>query len=185
MDACLHSSDNPNHCTPDELLVEIRKLGRILLDPCTEESNPTNAALHIYPPTDALTLDWSRLVRGVKGITYCNTPFGSGVPKRKDKTQPKPVREPWMHSIGEWTTYILEQAKRGCEIVQLVPARTGTEWYGNARAGHRARCEMDYRLAFKGAESGAPFDTVLFYSGPQPHLFCHVFAEHGYVEVMR
>lgn len=162
MDAVLHSSDRMDWQTPDVVLDLVREVGVIRLDPCTEVANPTGAQEWISPPGDGLSYDWQP---ARSGVVYVNPPYG--------------------RSLQTWIAKCCTEGTAGSEIVLLVPARPDTAWYDAAHDSANAKCEWRGRLRFKGAPHCAPFPSALFYWGPQPWLFCHVFAPHGRVEVMR
>jgi phage N-6-adenine-methyltransferase len=149
--------------TPDCVLDRVRQLGPIALDPCTTEDNPCGARYWFCPPTDALQRQW---LQTPGGITYVNCPYG--------------------RALSSWVAKCADEGARPeAELVLLVPARPDTGWYDRAEKSANALCEWRGRLTFRGAPSPAPFPSVLFYWGPSPWLFCHVFAPVGRVRVLR
>lgn len=163
MDAVLHSSAKHDWQTPDVVLELVRTVGPIALDPCTTDENPCNAGTCIVPPADGMNIPW--MPEGGTGIVYVNPPYG--------------------REIERWCNKCVLEDLYGCQIVLLVPARPDTAWYDAAMQSANALCEWRGRLRFKGAPSCAPFPSALFYWDPSPWLFCHVFAPHGRVRVLR
>jgi hypothetical protein len=157
MDSILFASDRHDWQTPDEVLIPTRRLGPIVLDPCTDETNPCEAT---YPLTQrGLEADWRTF--GTGGIVYVNPPYG--------------------RQLGEWVSKCIVESLRDLEIVLLTPARPDTDWYDRARTSCKAWCEIRGRLTFKGAPSTAPFPSAIHYWGPRPFLFCHEFQSLGRV----
>lgn len=160
MHAALNSSERMDWQTPDSVLELVRKVGVIALDPCTVPSNPTGA----------LEIICERGLESVwftdgDGLVYVNPPYGRELPRWVDKT--------------------IASSADGCACILLVPARTDTRWYDAAKSAASALCEVRGRLVFRGAPASAPFPSAVFYFGPQPFLFCHVFQSLGRVQVLR
>lgn len=136
------------------------------------------------PEDDGIAKPWR-----TDGLIYINPPYGNGAPKRRRKTKARKrrpaARKPWQHSVLEWALKVVNEALEGGEIVWLGPGRTDTEWFDVLSRHASARCEWKGRLIFKGSKCGAPFPSTLFYFGDRPWLFCHLFAPHGRVEVLR
>lgn len=156
--APLMSSANPNWETPDSFLDVVRKMGPIMLDPCTTLANPVGASMFHTPDDDGLIRDWYR--HGIVGLNFVNPPYGRG--------------------LGAWSAKMRDEAKRGAEIVGLLPARTDTKWW-QAVTTADAVCFWRGRLKFKGAPSAAPFPSAVPYWGPRAAEFRRVFAPHGWV----
>lgn len=152
--------------TPESVLELVRKVGRIGLDPCTTPANPCAAdGICTLPDLDGLKADWLRACVFGNGLAYVNPPYGRALPR--------------------WVDKCACEGAAGCEVILLVSARPDTAWYDLAKTSANALCEVRGRLRFKGADAGAPFPSALFYWGPSPFLFCHVFQVLGRVEVMR
>lgn len=167
MNPALHSSERHDWETPDEVLELVRKVGRIGLDPCTTEANPCDAETWFFPgQEDGLKADWCRYVMfdGTE-VVYVNPPYGRG--------------------IRRWIQKCCDESKRGAEIVALVPSRTDTAWFRNAWDHSSSACFWQSRIVFRGAEAGAPFPSAVFYWGPKPYLFAHVFSERCAVVLSR
>jgi len=159
MDNVLLASERHDWQSPDEVLIPTRRLGPIMLDPCTDSTNPCQA---VYPLTQrGLEADWRTF--GLGGITYVNPPYGK--------------------AIAQWVTKCICESLRDLEIVLLTPARPDIDWYDRARRSCAAWCEIDHRLTFRGAPSTASFPSALHYWGPRPFLFAHEFQQLGRVGV--
>jgi hypothetical protein len=137
-------------------------MGPIMLDPCTTSDNPCFAQRWLS--VDGLVQSW-KAIAGL-GLIYVNPPYGRELP-------------PWVAKC------CVEGRSFDCEIILLVPARTDTAWYDNANDSADVLCEWRGRLTFKGAPSPAPFPSAVFYWGPRPYLFCHVFQSHGRMRILR
>lgn len=163
--AILLSSKMQNWRSPWELLNTVKKIGRIALDPCADD-DPVNhfACANLTRQDDGLTSDWSKARGRFRGLVYVNSEYGS--------------------ALGDWVEKCGQEMMCGNEIVQLCPNRPGVRWYRSAQTYAHAMCGLNGRLTFEGAPNCAPFPSVLFYYGPSPYLFCHVFAELGDVRLL-
>ena len=91
---------NQRQLTPPYVLEPVRTaLGRIDLDPCTEDDNPTAANNFYTVADDGLAQPW-------EGNVYCNPPYGK-------------AREPWVKRC-------IEHAAQGEKVVLLIPSHTDT-----------------------------------------------------------
>lgn len=162
------SSANPNWETPDSFLDVVRQMGPIGLDPCTTPANPVGAAQFFHPVPcecdcgatgDGLALPWTD-----RGLVFANPPYGRG--------------------LGAWSAKMRDEAKRGAEIIGLLPARTDTKWWAAITTAD-AICFWRGRLKFKGAPSAAPFPSAVPYWGVCPNKFRRVFEKHGWVVFSR
>jgi len=162
MDSALLASERHDWQTPELVLELVRKLGPILLDPCTTDDNPCGAVARYV--TQGLDLGWSCWAdTGQSGLVFVNPPYG--------------------RQLGAWVEKATSEAVYGVEIVLLTPCRPDTRWYDHARSTCNAYCEIRGRLTFKGAPHPAPFPSALHYWGPKPWLFAHVFSVLGRVGV--
>lgn len=158
MDKVLHSSKNHDWETPETLIKLINEhMGPIALDPCSNERNPTGAAKFLTPADnpDGLEANWAEMVDG--RLIYMNPPYGRSV---KDWVQ-KAIRERLSYS----PEYDIP------EILALLASRTGTSWFQTASRSFDGACFIAGRLRFRGAESAAPFDSVLLYWGHRKGAF--------------
>jgi hypothetical protein len=158
-------------CTPEVVLKALWRFGIIALDPC---SNPWSqvkaiASLSKHAGQDGLTADWAEIVNDRMrsldngGFVFANPPYGRG-------------------QMLPWIGKVRDEADKGVEIVTLVKHDVSTEWWRLAFRGADAICEWNGRIGFEGGErSAGTFASALLYYGPRPFLFCHVFAQHGYV----
>ena len=130
-----HSSVKMDWQTPDHILDLVRATlgGPIRLDPCTVESNPTDALAIYTEADDGLAHPWV-------GGFFCNPPYG--------------------RTLLKWSEHI---AKQKVEGLVLAPARTDTRWFHNLWEWSDACCFIKGRLRFKGAKQGAPFPSAVLY----------------------
>jgi hypothetical protein len=158
VDAVLNSSGRTDWQTPDNLLEFVRRVGAIVLDPCTTSSNPCRARRTLVYPY-GLTELWTRLAAG--GLIYVNPPYGRALPV--------------------WVEKVLEEQHRGASIILLTPSRTDTRWFQRAYGSCAAACLWSGRLKFRGATDPAPFPSALFFFGARPKAlqFVKVFDPHG------
>lgn len=154
-----NSSVKQDWRTPTDLIRKLTEaLGPIALDPCAADDAAHHLArFNITKADDGLTQPWH--VTAPYGWVYVNSEYGTALPK--------------------WVAKCAREVEQGAEIVQLTPARPGTRWYRAAKAGAQAICELHKRLTFQGAPDPAPFPSTLFYYGPRPFLFCHLFQHEG------
>lgn len=159
----LHSSERMDWRTPDSILVRVRGLGTIGLDPCASANSKHHfAAYNLTEEDDGLEHQWDAYSGA---LVYVNPPYGRGLPV-------------WVDTCNDF-------GEEGTEIVLLVPSRTDTRWFRSATEAADARCLLYGRLTFQGADNSAPFPSAVFYYGDDPWLFCSIFREIGEVQVLR
>ncbi len=156
----LFSSARTEWFTPAWLLKRVRHLspnGRIGLDPCFGDGCLTDPVVAYGPDlgSDGLEESWNW-----ESLVFVNPPYG--------------------RRIGRWTTKMVSEARAGVEIVALLPARTDTLWFQRDLEG-AGLCFVDGRIKFLGADSAAPFPSVLAYWGPYPGDFEAVFKDIGMI----
>lgn len=98
------SSGSEDWCTPPEVLDVVRRLGSIAFDPFSNSYSLVGAAASVQRPHDSLLLDWPE-----SGLIFCNPPYGE--------------------ALGDCARKIGLEARRGREILTLVPARLDTAWW--------------------------------------------------------
>jgi phage N-6-adenine-methyltransferase len=144
--------------TPEHVLMRVRSIGPIGLDPCTTIDNPVGA--RTYCDGDGLKLHWGHEADG-RGLVYCNPPYSQ---------------------IGAWTDKIVTEAVGGAEIVSLVAARPDSKWfYRLVWDSAQAVCFWKGRLRFVGAPSSAPFPSAVVYHGRRQWAFEAAFHDAGRV----
>ena len=153
-------------CTPSWLIDRVGRIGPVTLDPC---SNPwacpfADRTLSLDAGEDGLAESWEEVSGG--GLTFVNPPYGRG-------------------HLARWADKIAFEAMQGTEIVALTPTAS-TRWADTLRRACRARVDLAKRISFGGGKHGAGlFDSTLWYAGPSPYLFAHVFADVGEVRIYR
>lgn len=156
----LFMSNDMTWCTPEVVLERVRRVGPIMLDPCSNGRSIVRAKTEWRGPPhgpDGLAEPWAG-----HGLVYCNPPYGRG--------------------IGQWVAKCALEALDGAEVIALVPARPDTAWWHEAVVLHAAAiCFWRGRLSFLGAAAGAPFPSAVIYYGRRPDIFASAFREAGWV----
>ncbi len=167
MSPALLSSKKQDWRTPKALLDKVREMGPIVLDPCASDDPAHHfATKNLTKSDDGLTDLWWPCVAGGDGLVFVNSEYG--------------------RALGDWVGKCADEASEDvCDIIQLVPNRPGPRWYRAAQDAATAMVGLDKRLTFVGAPTCAPFPSALFYYGPRPYLFCHVFQDDGDVRILR
>jgi len=137
------SDDHPRQrmLTPSYILEPLRKLlGQIELDPCTEESNPTNALRFYCPPDDGCSLPWDA------DTVFCNPPYGE--------------------ARARWVDKCIKESGSS-RIALLIPAHTDTKVFQRAMASCTTALLIKGRLRFgvarkNGIEEAASHGSALF-----------------------
>lgn len=148
----LLSSNRDDWCTPPELLARVYRVDSVGLDPCGNEQSIVGAATEwrLERDGDSLVRGW-----GGYGLVFVNPPYGRVLP--------------------QWVDKCIYQAQHGVEVIALLPARPGTRWYRRVHATAHARCWLHGRLRFIGAQSSAPFPSLVTYWGPRVESFTRAF----------
>lgn len=145
-----------NWQTEDKVLDAVCCIGPIGLDPATAPDNPTDAEYFFTEEDDGLSQEWLG-----HGLVFGNPPYSQN---------------------RLWVAKCVEQAKQGAEIVLLIPARTGAQYFAPCW-GAQAINFISGRLTFNDSETGLPrpdgkgnpmqagFNSVLVYWGPRPAKF--------------
>lgn len=124
--------------TPSDLLEKLyTAFNAFDLDPCSPTRNkqkaPVRARVYYTEEDDGLALPWF-------GTVFMNPPYG--------------------RTIGEWVKKAEDEARFGCTVIALLPARTDTAWWH----AHVTRAEHIFflkgRLRFNEGNS-APFPSAL------------------------
>lgn len=94
----------------------VKRFGNLDWD-LAAEPHSAKAELFIEPSTDSLTVEWSKLpvaqsvaAGGARPLCWLNPPYGN---------------------IGLWAKKCMEESKKGAQILFLVPASVGANWYWN------------------------------------------------------
>lgn len=150
--------------TPEYILDRVYALGPVALDPCSGPNSQVIAAITCTPDSeiDGLAMDWSAVPFNLwcgghfrRGVVYVNCPYGRG-------------------HLGPWTTKIVAEASKGCEIVSLLPLDPTTKWWKRMTSTAQARVMIDHRVQFVGgSHKSGSIKSALFYHGTRPRLFLH------------
>lgn len=172
MNPALLASKRHDWRTPEDLLDDVRKLGPIVLDPCTGPDNPVGARRFYTEVDDGLTTPWATEV-GEGEVCYVNSPFGRELPR-------------WVARCAEKGRLIREHWGM---LVELTPARPGTRWFKQAWKAADAVCFLDGRLCFLDPDFGeagepAPFPCAVWYYGMGMMRFLEVFEKRGVVAIL-
>lgn len=158
---------NNDLTTPVELVAELHRFGTLALDPCSNPWSDVDAlvAVSAHRGECGLAADWVALIASVAHphedpFAFVNPPYGRG-------------------HLGKWADKCVYEYTRGAEIIVLPPNDISTGWWRTLRGAARARVDFDRRLKFGGGDGAGKIRSSLFYFGPRPYLFAHVFAHHG------
>jgi len=160
-----NKSNKKDWNTPPKYIELILKMfGSIDLDPCSNEYSMVNAKTKYILPTNGLNENWD-----FKKI-FVNPPYG----RNNDGT-----------TIYDWINKGVETAKKGNELLYLIPVATNTKHFKNLIFNHaNAICFLnDTRLKFwnNGNEDkkGAPMACCIIYFGNNYDKFFNIFNEVG------
>lgn len=151
----LMTSDTPEWYTPPEIIERtLKALGRITLDPCSNDKDNPNvpAEQHFTMADDGLLQSWN-------GTVYMNPPYGDEISRWIEK------------AVSEYRSGNMQQA------VLLLPARTDTQWFRKLR--EFSLCFLYGRLKFSGADNSAPFPSVVVGMGVSLKAFIDAFSDIG------
>lgn len=155
-----HSSETPEHYTPQSFLDAVRAVfGEIPdLDPCSNSREHPNVPAHKH-----YTQEDDGCARPWDGRVFMNPPYG--------------------REIAAWIDKVRAEWKRGglSELIALLPARTDTEWFERltVETDDAVICFLRGRLTFVGNHDPAPFPSMAVYFGPHHDRFATVFGELG------
>ena len=153
--------------TPEEIVELVRMVAPIALDPCSNPWSKVKARRAYDEEEDGFFRDWVEEIREAGGgLAYVNPPYGPGL-------------------LLPWAIKITTEARRGAEIISLVPGSHDTQWFNHKLEHANALCNWRGRISFDGGGHGAgKFASTLFYFGPNPYLFAHIFQHKGDVRVL-
>ena len=182
-------NDKTRFFTPPNILEAVYKMGPVVLDPCADPHSRVDAKRAIMLPTMAtelgataeelhdagiwvgsgLDVNWVSMVR--EGLIYVNPPYG-----RKHNG-------PW----GEKTVSMALQGKSAVEIISLVPASVGVDWWKHYWTAS-AICFLRGRVCFDhlGEQKGdkGTFDSAICYWGSRTATFRAHFDHLGKIIVL-
>lgn len=152
--------------TPEWILDIVRQMGPIGLDPCSNPWSTVGATVSysLHDGQDGLAVRWDH-----PGNLWCNPPY----------SKPKP----WAIKIAHWSIWESTLTQHGFCLVKTAQS---TAWWETLMEEASARVDFHKRITFEGgAHKSGMMDSTMFYFGPHPYLFCHLFAPHGEVRVYR
>lgn len=154
----LHSSNKMDWGTPDDLFTKIEeRYGKFELDAAATSDN--SKCIQYYDQVDdSLNMNWDLF-----------SPMIFGIP---DEPLPVPdslsigVKNVWLNppygrDITKWVKKAYDESQKGCQVVCLLPSRTGTKWFQEYAPKAYKVIFLKGRVKFEGAEASAPFDSVL------------------------
>jgi len=199
----LFTSKTGEHFTPADIAERARYVfgGSIDLDPASSwRANQTIRAARYYADQFCFSEDDQRHIAdrcfiGYDGLRHpqtleprvwtcrslwLNPPFSrtkrdaNGAPVLNGND--KEIRE---RIIDEWVTRWCEaiDTRAAAQGLLLTPARVDTQWFQGLWG--RSMCFIYGRLTFGDADNGAPFPTVITYTGPNADRFYQIFDEIG------
>ena len=147
-----NSSGNSLWETPQWLAKALSQaVGGFDLDPCAATSDRRRARVKakilLTEADDGLSVPW-------RGRCFVNPPYGRG--------------------IGNWIRKCLEEARRGCVVVALIPARPDTHHWHQFIAGQADVFMVRGRLKFGDGENSAPFPSCVVVWGANSDLIARL-----------
>ena len=142
--------------TPAEIVDKVVEYfgGPVELDPCSNSSeNPNVPCLRCFTEEqDGLSFQWNA------NSVFMNHPYSDS---------------------KSWIPYARHQFDEGNvqELIMLIKLDISTKWYRSI--ADRPWIAINRRLRFGDATGAAPFQSALFYLGPDPSRFFQVFGELG------
>ena len=177
-----NGAGSDNWCTPPEILERVRRIGPIVLDPCTSKANPVDAMVFYTAREDGLAQPWVRDLAAqrdaacLSGVVFVNPPYS----KAADWAAKVRREARWSDTSGIAATGPV--VPRDLAFVSLVAARPDSRWFFSlCWESAQAVCFWRGRLRFVGAPSSAPFPSALIYHGRRPWEFEAAFADAGKV----
>lgn len=167
-------STNDDLNTPEWILDLVRRMGPIGLDPCSNRWSTVGARFSVgLPDADGLDVDWELLTDVGKGSCFVNPPYS------------RPL--PWARKFALWRSCLTDAftgpEPHGFVLVKCAPS---TRWWKVLMSVASARVDFHKRITFEGgAHKSGMMDSTMFYAGPSPYLFAHIFSPHGEVRVYR
>lgn len=175
------TSEKVSYPTPPFFLDLVREVMPVIeLDPASNPNSLVGAELTVFLPSwaeaigltdeeaealgiivgDGLAIDWGGL------HTFDNPPYG-------------------LAHNRKWARKNADEAKKGSEIIALVPSAPGAKWFRpyrpKAYGGESdACCLWEGRIKFHGAPHPADFENAVIYFGPNPEKFRRVFGPKGW-----
>lgn len=138
MNKSMYTSGKTDWETPQWLFDELNKEFRFDIDVCATKEN-AKCPDFISLEQNALEEDWY-------GMCWMNPPYGKDLGK-------------WVKK-AYWASRIIGEA----QIVALLPARTDTKWFWDYCIHNEIRF-LKGRIKFQGAESSAPFPSMIVVFG--------------------
>lgn len=133
-----HSSKKDTWATPDWLFQQCyAEFGPFDLDAAASADN-AKCDTWIDEEANGLKVRWRLLGERV----WLNPPYGRGI-------------------TGHWVRKAHEESLAGCTVVMLLPARTDAPWFHDVCQKYGEVRFLRGRVRFEGAESGAPFPSML------------------------
>jgi len=154
-----NSSGNNTWETPSDLAEALSQaVGGFDLDPCAATADRRRARVKakilLTAADDGLSVSWSGLSSSLK--VFVNPPYARG--------------------LSKWVRKCFEEAKRGCVVVGLLPARPDTHYWHQLIASHADVFMMRGRLKFGDGENSAPFPSCVVVWGADADLIARLTA---------
>lgn len=203
------SCDRNDWMTSEKLRVAVAEFRDVVLDPCAplDPSNwfsiygvngkgghylpgmedPALLSLGSRSTMSGLSIGWAGICVPCGGLCFVNPPYGGRT-----------------GAIFDWMRKCADEANEGCEIVGLVPAATGSQWFKLIWRSATAICFLEKRQSFsvpggkasqldifggeldiKESKGGATFWSAMPYWGADFDRFNEHFSELGEVVELR
>lgn len=146
-------SSKQDYATPKEFIAQVENaFGKLQWDLAAHEDNSVLPYGHYYGPGsrfggDSLAMPWGKVMSEWKpGLpAWLNPPFGN---------------------ITPWAKKCAEECRQGAEILFLVPASVGSNWFWDHVAPYAHVYAVSPRLSFDGKHP-FPKDLILAHYRPQ------------------
>jgi len=175
------SEAKTTHCTPDCVLKLVREVfdGAIGFDPCGHPESHVGAKCTVmlpkYSPDLEVLRDWAFFEKRSSKVESTGVTYGDAFEMEWPVHETTFVNPPYSRRDNEpWSKLISKWAKRGSEVIALVPSSPCAQWWSRYRKADSIGFWLG-RLTFRGNNDAADFESAVIYYGPRPEKFRQVF----------
>lgn len=153
--------DTDERYTPESVLLVVRAVGRIGLDPCTTRDNRTGARVFFTAREDGLAKRWAGVCREGE-LAFVNSPYSRGM-------------------LVQWARKVIDSwQQHSTEAIMLTPCDLGTKWATMLTANAHALAGWRGRIPFVkpdgSYDTGAKQPSNFWYFGERAARFERVFS---------
>lgn len=135
-----YSSQTDKWATPQDFFDELNSKYHFTLDVCATEAD-AKCERYYSPEEDGLAQEW-------EGVCWMNPPYGRNI-------------------TGKWVKKAVEESRKGCTVVSLLPARTDNAWWHDYVMPYGEITFIRGRLKFGGSKDNAPFPSAVVVFRPK------------------